>query len=238
MTRSWIVLAALIALVMATAAPAAKLTIGAGSSADLGTAGLDLGCADLAVAGTFSAGSLWLLRARDVEIASSGVMNGGSATIEVGRDWTNVGSFIPGSSTVRFVDDCGLGAAVIAGDTTFASLEITSTNGSVYQLTAGSTQTVTGSLMLQGIAGNLLQIRSTIGGSEAFLIALGSAFGDFVDVEDVHSTGNPIQLTNSITGSNTPGWVPTGEAVPVLSVLGLLTLAGVLFVNGLRAQRD
>ena len=59
------------AIVLGLAAPASagNLTVGAGSTLDLGTGSLALGCADLDVAGTLTAGSVGLTGARDVAIA-------------------------------------------------------------------------------------------------------------------------------------------------------------------------
>ena len=71
--------------------------------------------------------------------------------------------------TAQMVGGCGLTSAVISGDTTFANLDMTTTSGKHYSFTAGSTQTVTGSLTLLGAAENLLAIDSTVAGSAAFL---------------------------------------------------------------------
>ncbi len=134
------------------------------------------------------------------------------------------------------MDGCGLTSAVIAGDTTFANLEMTTASGFLYSFTSGSTQTVTGSLSLEGAAANLLTIRSTLNGSAAFLNVQGSSSADFVDVEDNDaSAGSPITLgPNSVKGSNTPGW-QTGALVPLLGALGLAVLALSLLWGGRRA---
>jgi len=213
-----------------------QVTIGAGSSLDLGSGQLTLGCADLTVAGTLSAGTAGLSQARDVTIDPTGLVNGNSATLAVAGDWDNAGTFNAGTSTVQLVDGCSLTSAVIAGDTTFANLEMTTTSGFLYSFTAGSTQTVTGALSLEGAAANLLTIRSTLAGSEAFLNVQGSGSGDFVDVQDSDATaGNLVTLgPNSVKGSNTPGWL-TGVLVPALGALGLALLGLSLLWSGRRA---
>jgi hypothetical protein len=229
-------LAAAALLVAATGASAAQLTVGSGASIDLGTGSLDLGCADLTVGGTLSAGTAGFAQARDVTIDPSGLVNGNSATLEVAGDWDNAGTFNAGTSTVQLVDGCGLASAVIAGDTTFANLEMTTASGFLYSFVSGSTQTVTSSLTLLGDTGNLLTIRSTLAGSEAFLNVQGSGSGDFVDVQDNDATaGNAITLgPNSVKGSNTPGWL-AAALVPVFGALGLALLALSLLWSGLRA---
>jgi hypothetical protein len=227
----------LAALGAATAAPAAQVSVGGGSSLDLGSGSLDLGCGDLSIAGSLSAGSVGLEGLRDVSIDPSGLMNGDSAELEVARDWDNAGAFNAGTSSVRFVDGCGASSAVVSGDTTFATLDLSTSTGKLYSFVSGSTQTVTGSLHLGGAAGNLLTIRSTLGGSEAFLDAQGSvSAADYVDVDDNHATGNPIPLgPNSVTGANTTGWMAL--ALPMLSPLGLGALALALGWGGSRGLR-
>ena len=94
---------------------------------------------------------------------------------------------------------------------------------------------MTNSLTLLGTAGNLLTIRSTVDGSEAFLNLQGTSSADFVDVQDSDATGgNAITLgSNSVIGSNTPGWVATA-LVPALGALGLALLALSLVWSGRR----
>jgi hypothetical protein len=234
--RTLAALAALSALGHAAPAPAAQVAVGSGSSLDLGTGSLDLGCADLTVGGTLSAGTAGFGQARDVTIDPTGVVNGDSATLAVAGDWDNAGTFNAGTSTVQLVDGCGLLSAVIAGDTTFANLDLTTTSGKLYTFTSGSTQTVTNSLTLLGATGNLLTLRSTVGGSAAFLDLQGTGGGDFVDVQDIDATaGNPISLgPNSVKGPNTPGWL-AAALVPVFGALGLALLALSLVWSGLRA---
>jgi len=64
----------------------------------------------------------------------------------------------------------------------------------------------------------------------------GSHSGDLVDVQDNDaSPGIPVTLgANSVTGSNTPGWL-TGVLVPALGALGLAPLGLSLLWSGRRA---
>ncbi len=235
--RTLAALTSLSALGLAVPSPAAQVPVGSGSSLDLGTGSLDLGCADLTVAGTLSAGTAGFTQARDVTIDPTGLVNGNSATLQVAGDWDNAGTFNAGTSTVAFVDGCGVTSAVVAGDTTFANLDMTTTSGFLYSFTSGSTQTVTGALALQGAAANRLTIRSTLNGSEAVLNVQGSSSADFVDVQDNDATaGNPVTLgANSVKGSNTPGWLWAAALVPALGALGLALLGLSLLWSGRRA---
>ena len=105
-----------------------------------------------------------------------------------------------------------------------------------YSFTAGSTQTVTGSLTLLGASENLLGIVSTVSGSAAFLDLQGTSSTDFVFVEDDDATpGSPIPIgPDSTKGANTEGWV-AAALVPVLGVLGVALLAGSLAWGARRA---
>ncbi len=229
-------LAAAAVLSLAAAASAGVVSVGSGAALDLGTGSLDLGCADLTVGGTLSAGTAGFAQARDVTIDPTGLVNGDSATLQVAGDWDNAGTFNAGTSTVQMVDGCGLLSAVVAGDTTFANLDMTTTSGFLYSFASGSTQTVTGALALQGAAANRLTIRSTLGGSEAFLNVQGSSSADFVDVQDNDATaGSPISLgPNSVKGSNSPAW-NFALVIPALGILGLTLLAALLLGAGRRA---
>jgi hypothetical protein len=150
-----------IATLALCAAPAlaGNLTVGSGSSLDLGTGSLALGCADLDVLGTLTAGSVGFTQGRDVTITPSGVMNGNSATLQLSGDWDNTGSFVPGTSSVRITDGCGLLSGVVNGNSSFHNLELSSTSGKQVTFTAGTTQTVGAAFTVSGATGNLLKIR-------------------------------------------------------------------------------
>ena len=228
--------AAATAILLGVSAPASagNVTVGAGSTLDLGSGSLALGCADLDVTGTLIAGSVGFSAARDVSIAPSGIVNAGSATLTLASAWDNAGTFNAGTSTVQMVDGCALSSGVVVGSTSFANLAISTTSAKLVSFTAGSTQTVTGLLSLLGAAGNLLQIRSTLSGSAA-LLNVASSTASFVNVDDIDAQpGNDISLpTNSVKGSNTPGWLQ-GIVVPMLAPVALALLALLLLASGQR----
>ena len=198
-------LAALLLLVHSPAS-AASFSVGAGSSFGLGSATFDLGCGDLVVAGTFGVGSGSVEQARDVSIALGGTLNGETGTINVTGDWDNGagGNFNAGTGSVQFVDGCGRSTATVTGSTTFSTVSFTTATGKGYLFETGSIQTIDVSLTLLGAEGNLLVLRSTSPGNEATLNLQGTASVDFVDVEDIHASPNPITLgPNSVVGTNT-----------------------------------
>jgi hypothetical protein len=230
MTRMKVALALLVLLPLP--ALAGNLTVGSGSSLDLGTGSLALGCADLDVLGTMSAGTVGFTQGRDVTITPTGVMNGDAATLQLSGDWDNLGSFVAGTSSVQITDGCGLLSGVVNGDTSFNNLSLSSTSGNQVSFTAGTTQTVTGVFSISGVSGNLLKIRSTIDGVLAFLNVQGSSSTSFVDVNDNDATaGNDIALgSESVKGPNTPGWL-LSPMIPLLPPLvGVLLLGTLLFL--------
>jgi hypothetical protein len=224
-------LGALAALSLASPAAAGTFEVGNGSSLDLGTGSLALGCADLNVLGGMTAGTVGFSQARDVTIGPAGSLNGSSATLELSGDWDNMGSFVAGTSTVRMVDGCGLLSSVVNGDSAFHDLEIVTEAGKQLTFTAGSTQTVAGAFSATGAAGNLLEIRSSVGGSAAFLNAGGGASASYVDVEDNNALGGgniPLDA-NSLKGPNSLGWLLT-PAIPLLPPLAIALLGGALLL--------
>ena len=66
-------------VVIATGAGAAEVSVGPSNSFDLGGASLQLGCANLTVAGTFSAGNVGFDAAGHVSIDPGGTLNGNTA---------------------------------------------------------------------------------------------------------------------------------------------------------------
>ena len=220
-------------------ASAAEVSVGAGSSFSLGSGLLDLGCADLAVGGTLSGGTGTLDQARDVSIQGGGTLNGDAATLYVTGDWSNSGTFSAGTSTVNFVDGCGRSSATISGDSSFFELDVTTSSGKLVAFEKGSTTTVTDYLTLAGAPGQLLQIRSTLDGDEAYLDLQGGQSVAFVEVKDNHATGDPIEYgPDSSSLGNTDGWVLLGIPVPVLGASGLVLLAALMMgASALALQR-
>lgn len=226
---------------LATVASAAQLTVGAGSTLDLGSGSLDLGCAGLVVAGTLAAGTNVIDWAQDVSVQPGGTLNGESATLYVTGDWSNSGTFSAGTSSVNFIDGCDRTSATISGGSTFATLSMTTAIGKLYSFQAGSTQTITGSLTLAGASGNLLTIRSTVNGNEAFLDLQGSQAVDFVDVKDNHAIGHLILMgLDSVNSGNAPGWW-VAAGIPALSAAALaLLMLAIMWAGcrGLRVKED
>lgn len=180
---------------------------------------LNLGCSALDVQGTFNLNSGQVASAGNVTIAASGTVNG-QGTISVGGNWTNSGNFAPSSGTVTFLDGCNAGPTVIAGNTIFNNLTLTSSNGRTFTLPAGSNITVNGILTLQGVAGQPISIVSSSG--QPVIINLGATA---TVVSSFANIASNVQIGAALPTRTT--------AVPTLSNLSLAILAMLLAAMGL-----
>lgn len=245
---------ATLALSIAAALPAhAQLTVGAGSAIYLGNGTLNAGCQSLGVDGRLNIDAGAATGLLHLQVGGSGQLDGGSGTISLSGDYTRAGSFTPGSGLFQSVDGCGATASRFMGDNSFARLTVSTSTGRLWQLPAGSTQSIAQALALTGAAGQLLQIRSSAAGSAANLnLAPGaSQLISYVNVQDNHATGQGLApgaaaSFHSVQGSNTQHWfvatdtpgegsaarpVPIGPLAPWLS-LALLAAWGVLRRRG------
>jgi hypothetical protein len=228
----------LIALVViAGVASAQSVTVGSGASLSLSNSTFDLGCSDLVISGTANLGSALVTQAVDVSIPGGGTLTGGSATLDVTGNWSRSGTFNAGTGSVRFVDGCGTVSSTISDSSTFSDLELTTTTGKQVIFEAGATTTVNGMFNVSGASGNLLQIRSTVDGSEAFLALAAADMGDFVDVKDNHAVPSPVSVIGLLASGNNLGWT-FGGVVPSMGLIAMAVLAGTLFWSGRRGLRQ
>ena len=228
-------------LLVAVAAPAAQLTVGAGSSIDLGSSQLDLGCADLTVAGSLSLSTGTIEGARDV--SGAGVLAAGLGVLRLAGDWLPNSSFSTSLATVEFVDGCGRTAATILGDNSFATLRLLTTTSKLFAFEAARTQTIRTSLDIEGASGAPATVRSTSSGTAAIFDFEPGGLGlaQAVDVDDNFVVnGYVIADDGSTIGSNTSEWIfaAVAPALPAaaswLAPIGIVALAGCLL--GLRAR--
>jgi hypothetical protein len=165
--------------------------------------------------------------------------------IQLGGDWTNLGTFTAGTGTVQFRGLCGLASATIGGSTTFFNASFVSSTGKNYVFGVGSTQTVTGLLEIVGSAALPIQFRSGTPGQTAFinLVGAGTQSIQHVGVTDVWASGQTLAptLTNEGGGGNAVNWFGNKRVaeipVPSLSEPATLTLAALLAAFGVAALR-
>jgi hypothetical protein len=219
------------------------VSVPSGAQFSVGAGSLDLGCGDLSVAGTFSLNTGSAVTVRDVAI-NSGTINGGSGTLSLSGNWTNLGQFNAQSSSVQIVDGCGTTASALTGNTTFASLAVSSASGKQLTVASGSTQTFSDSLSLSGVSGNRLLLRTSQPGTTAAfnLLAGASDTISWLDVQDIDASGgqaiapgSPASFNSVDSGNNSNWFVAVMNAIPVttlpLPAMVLLALLLTLLVS-------
>lgn len=226
-------------------ATAAGMTVGAGGSICLGSGVWNLGCKDLLIQdGGALAVDRGRLVQRHMENQAAGTLDGGSGSIEVFGDWKNQGNFFAGTGTVSLIDGCGLGTTNIRGESAFCNLVIASSAGKTVYFEAGMTQGVTCAMDFSGESGNLLVIRSSVPGNQAF-IALAPAASqnhDHEKVADMAGTAQfiapgPPESYNSEDAGGNSRWFDRIPPIPTLSQLGFALFAAFILLAGCRVLR-
>lgn len=220
----------------------AQMDIGAGSTLDLGTGTLDLGCVDLGIAGTMHLSQGGISGIRSVSIQSAGQLGADAGSLAWSGDWTDGGQFVAGSSTASSVDGCGTTSSTFHAGESFYGLSLQSAQGRDVRFATGLTTNVAASFTASGVAGQPLRIRSTIPGGAAILtLAPGATQSVFaVDVADSHASPpiapGPASNYSSIKESDSDGWFESAAvaAIPALSTTGLILIAAGLALVALR----
>ena len=218
----------------------ADLVIPAGARYSTGGSLTDLACTDVVVAGTLLLAGGALIRVRHLTIQPGGAIDGGSGFIQLGGNWSNAGTFAAGTSTIHFVDSCGLASVTLDGSTAFFTARFTSTTGKNHAFQVGTTQSIAGVLEIGGTTSSPIQFRSAARGQVANvkLLPAGTQSIVHVGVTDVWATGQhlaPYQ-SNEGGGGNAFNWfgAPLGVdesptlPIPTLDDMALLALAALL----------
>jgi hypothetical protein len=224
--RTSLCLPALIACTLAWPAFAA-VTVGVGSSVDLADATMDWGCAAVSISGQLTATSAALNGLSDISISAGANVALGSGQVTLGGNFSNAGTFTPGTGRIGIVDACGTGTSQLSGSTSFYDFAVNSATGKQLVLPASVTQTVTHGLTLQGAAGNLLQLVSSSAGQHAALAVSPGASQtvSYVNARDNDASAatiapGPASLYHSIDGGNLINWFlaavpnPGATAIP------------------------
>lgn len=210
--RPWAGAGVLAAALLWSAAATAQVTVPAGGSVSVPPGGaVDLACTGLLVNGSFQLGSGQVDNAAGVTINAGGNVDGGTGTLNVSGDWSNGGSFVPGTGTVAFGDACTSGPVSFTGPTTFHNLTLD--GGRTYTVPAGATLVVTGVLRLDGTLADPVTLVSSDPGRTAF-IRLGPQAQVVRTFADVASN---VQI-----GPATPTSIPTLEPVALVALSALL----------------
>ncbi|MEK6527294.1 MAG: hypothetical protein AABZ36_00205, partial [Nitrospirota bacterium] len=166
------------------------LTVGGALTVNGGTLDSANGTIDANSSVTISSGTL---------IAPSGNFNvAGDFAHSVGATFTN------SSGTVTFDSSA---TAVISGDTTFNNLTCT-TAGKQLTFTAGTTQTVAGTLTMTGAPGNLILLRSSAPASKWGITLSSAQSVSLLDVKDSDANTNTVTCVNCLdSGNNNANWL-------------------------------
>jgi hypothetical protein len=187
----------------------AAITVGVGATTTIGAGTSNQNCTDIVVNGTLVLTTGSLINVRNVTINPGGILRGGSGLVSVSGNWTNSGSFVPGTGLVQLLDvpTCPIASSTIIGNNTFFNLTLDSTTGKTYIFQSSSTQTVLGALNATGV-GAPLQTSNTIPGQPAFLVLGPGATQNWVNT--------PVQ----------PGLIsPVTQQIPTLGDVALLMLS-------------
>ena len=234
----------------------AAVTIGSGSVVNFGDGTFNLGCEDLVVAGQGSGTAETLSAITNLTISSGGTLAPGAGSVSLGGNFSNTGTFVPGTSRVAIVDACGNGASAVSGATSFYDLVVTTMTGKQLTFPASLTQSVAHALTFQGAAGNLLKIISSTSGVRALLAVDAAAKQtiNYVNARDNTASvatiapGQP-SLYNSIDGGNLINWFGSGGGggggsvaaipAPTLGAMScILLMLSLLFVAIKMLERD
>ncbi len=152
--------------------------------------------------GTFI-GSSGQVTAAGVTILA-GTLMAPTSTLSDSGDWIFMGgTFNADNGTVALT---GRNQHVL-GNTTFHNLTKAATATDTLTFQAGATDTITGTLMLEGIAGHLLALRSSVPGTQYDLDPLSAALASFVDVQDSANIGKmAITASHSRNSGDNRGW--------------------------------
>lgn len=195
-----------------SSAALAQVNVPLGGSIDVPPGGsMNLACTALTVQGTLNVNSGQVSNTGDVSIAATGTVNGGQGTVSVSGNWSNTGTFVPGTGTVVFTDGCAVGPLQITGTTIFNNLTLTSTNGRTFVIPAGSNITVNGTLTLLGAAGQPISLISSSG--QTAVINLGPQAQVIRNFTSVNGNVQIGALTVAAPG------------IPTLSEYGLIILS-------------
>lgn len=217
--RLWngLALAGLLALPLAGEA-AVGITVPAGGSMTTNGGAVNTACLDVNLQGQFLLGTGQINDGGTMGIGATGVMNAGSGLIEVGGDWNNAGTFVPGTSTVLFQDGCSTAPATFSGATTFYNLTLTSSIGRQFIFPATGPTIVTGTLTIQGVPGQPVRLISNAASGSVIELAPGA------QLIVINAQGYRVDENgNVIVGGAAPIPALNGQSLALLALL----LAGI-----------
>lgn len=146
----------------------------------------------------------------NITISSGAVIAAGTRNISLKGNWVNnagiTGYTYSGTSSTVTLNGNNQG---ISGATNFYNLTKSVATPLTITFPADVTETINGTLTLNGIVGNILTIISSTAGTKA-IIAPANYSIDYVSVQDNNNTVGTLTPTNSLNYGNLSGWGFTG----------------------------
>ncbi len=143
-----------------------------------------------------------------VNVAGNVILNGGIfqpmtgsgvPTINVFGNWSNSGTFTSGTGTTVTLNGTN---QTISGSTTFYNLTKSVSIADTLTFTAGTTQTISHTLTLNGASGNLLSLRSSSTGNQWNIDPQTIRTLSYLDVKDSNNTNTTAIATNGLNITN------------------------------------
>jgi hypothetical protein len=151
--------------------------------------------------------------------------NSAGGDVNVGGSWNNNGTFNNNGRTVNLNGSIG---QAISGNSTFFNLTKNTAVAQTLTFAAGCTQTVTNLLTLNGAAGNLLSLRSSISGTQWKINAPGTQSVNFVDAKDSDASGGTVITPgSSVDSGNNLNWVFAGADYTVTTTANTIVVSDV-----------
>ncbi len=170
---------------------------------------------------TLDLGSMSLVDINGNFTLSSGTFTAPTGTMTVSGAWnTSGGTFNHNNGTVELDGN----AQEIIGTTTFYNLKKTVSNRYILTLPANTTQTILGNLILHGVGGKNLLLRSKTAGTQFSIDPRGNRDMSFLDLKDannVNGTRINIAGTSSYNAGNNTGWSFSTPGVTNLGSAGM-----------------
>ncbi|QQR55476.1 hypothetical protein IPG41_02895 [Candidatus Peregrinibacteria bacterium] len=133
------------------------------------------------------------------------------------------GTFNPNSGTVVLNG----GNQSISGTLTFNNLSKITSSSVTLTLPASTTLTITGTLTLKGVSGQLLALRSSSNDMQAVIDAQGSRIVEYLDIKDNSNiNATAISCGNCVNSLNNNGWNFNIANISVSAISGNTTEAG------------
>ncbi|MFA6492866.1 MAG: fibronectin type III domain-containing protein [Patescibacteria group bacterium] len=142
---------------------------------------------------------------------SAGEFDANGLNINAAGNWDVAGGGFyagatPGTQTVT-LDGAGGSTQAISGSTTFNNLTATAATARTLQFEGGQLNMVSGTLTMNGAAGQLLSLRSSSPGTTWYFATSGTPTTSYLDVKDSDATlGATISASNSLNSGNNYNW--------------------------------